>query len=233
MNLSGTQKERHLKTLKWLLAVMVISLLLGFFLIPADFGRIGKPGSRGTSADTLTTGIGAGDAGRIVTDELRKIAELTVMEYDYKNATDIKDIVKLGDADKFSLPILPTKKQIIMIYEGKIRIGIDVKALDIKVDTGADGAIRKVTMTLPETKILSHEMNRESFDYPLEKPGFLNGISTEDYNLLESTAREQIEERVMASDLFTRADEQLEEALTRYLAAVHGGSVKVEFRKKG
>lgn len=219
---------------KWIFAAAIAALLAGFFLIPADLGNFGgflhQTGT--ASGDTLTKGTGAGDAGRIVTDELQKIAELTVMEYDYKNATDIQDILKLGNADKFSIPILPTKKQIIMIYEGKIRIGVDAAELGINVDTAADGSIRKIIMTLPETKILSHEMNRKSFDYPLERPGFLNGISTEDYNLLEATARDQIEERVKAGNLFDKADEQLKEVLTRYLAAVHGSGVKVEFRKQ-
>ena len=75
-------------------------------------------------------------------------------------------------------------------------------------------------------------MDRESFDLILEKSGIMNGISTDDYNLLETTARERIEERVRSSDLFERAEEQLKEVLTRYLAALHGSGVKVEFKKK-
>lgn len=217
-----------MKTVKIILVMMVIGLLLGFFLIPENPGNSGNAASSG---NTLTIGTGAGDAGRIVTDELQEIAELTVLEYDYKNATDIKDVLKLGNSDRFSFPIFPTQKQIILIYEGKIRIGIDAKELGIEVDPGNDGSIRRVTMTLPETKILSHEMDRNNFEYPLEKSGVLNGLSTEDYNLLETTAREQIEEQVRSSDLFERAENQLKETLTQYIAALYGG-VKVEFRKE-
>ena len=224
-----------MRTVKLILAVMIAGLLLGFFLIPADFGNFrGAGGTRtggtGTSsAGTLTVGTGAGDADRVVTDELRKIAELTVMEYDYKDAVNFKDGLKIG---QISIPIPLTQKEAVMTYEGRIRIGIDAKELEIRTDSGADGSIRKVTMMVPEIKILSHEMDRESFDLILEKSGIMNGISTDDYNLLETTARERIEERVRSSDLFERAEEQLKEVLTRYLAALHGSGVKVEFRKK-
>ena len=224
-----------MRTVKLILAVMIAGLLLGFFLIPADFGNFrGAGGTRtggtGTSsAGTLTVGTGAGDADRVVTDELRKIAELTVMEYDYKDAVNFKDGLKIG---QISIPIPLTQKEAVMTYEGRIRIGIDAKELEIRADSGPDGSIRKITVMIPETKILSHEMDRESFDLILEKSGIMNGISTDDYNLLETTARERIEERVRSSDLFERAEEQLKEVLTRYLAALHGSGVKVEFRKK-
>ena len=224
-----------MRTVKLILAVMIAGLLLGFFLIPADFGNFrGAGGTRtggsGTSsAGTLTVGTGAGDADRVVTDELRKIAELTVMEYDYKDAVNFKDGLKIG---QISIPIPLTQKEAVMTYEGRIRIGIDAKELEIRTDSGSDGSIRKVTVMSPETKILSHEMDRESFNLILEKSGIMNGISTDDYNLLETTARERIEERVRSSDLFERAEEQLKEVLTRYLAALHGSGVKVEFRKK-
>ena len=224
-----------MRTVKLILAVMIAGFLLGFFLIPADLGDFrGTGGTRtggtGTSsAGTLTVGTGAGDADRVVTDELRKIAELTVMEYDYKDAVNFKDGLKIG---QISIPIPLTQKEAVMTYEGRIRIGIDAKELEIRTDSGPDGSIRKVTVMIPETKILSHEMDRESFNLILEKSGIMNGISTDDYNLLETTARERIEERVRSSDLFERAEEQLKEVLTRYLAALHGSGVKVEFRKK-
>lgn len=224
-----------MRTVKLILAVMIAGFLLGFFLIPADLGDFrGTGGTRtggtGTSsAGTLTVGTGAGDADRVVTDELRRIAELTVMEYDYKDAVNFKDGLKIG---QISIPIPLTQKEAVMTYEGRIRIGIDAKELEIRADSGPDGSIRKVTVMIPETKILSHEMDRESFDLILEKSGIMNGISTDDYNLLETTARERIEERVRSSDLFERAEEQLKEVLTRYLAALHGSGVKVEFKKK-
>ncbi|MBO6107309.1 MAG: DUF4230 domain-containing protein [Stomatobaculum sp.] len=224
-----------MRTVKLILAAMIAGLLLGFFLIPADFGifiggRGTRTGGTGTSsAGTLAAGTGAGDASRIVTDELRRIAELTVMEYDYKDAVNFKDGLKVG---QISIPLPLTQKEAVMTYEGRIRIGIDAKEMEIKADPGSDGSIRKVTVTLPETKILSHEMDRESFALILEKSGILNGISTEDYNLLETTAREKIEERVRNSDLFGRAEARLKEVLTAYLAALHGSGVKVEFKKK-
>ncbi len=224
-----------MKTVKIVLAMMVVGLLMGFFLIPADLGIPGGPGviaknQKTVSGDTVSTEIGAGDAGRIVTDELQKIAELTVMEFDYKDAVNYKDALKLGE---FSVPIPLTQKEAVMTYEGKIRIGIDAKQLGIDVDAASDGSVRKITVTVPETKILSHEMDRKSFNFILEKSGIMNEISTEDYNVLEKTAREQIEARVAESDLFDRAGVQLEEALSGYLAALHGSGVKVEFKKKG
>ena len=223
-----------MRKVKWILAAAIAALLAGFFLIPADFGNFrGFPGSLQqtgtTSGDTLTVGTGAGDADRIVTDEVRKIAELTVMEFDYKDAVNYRDGLKVG---QFSVPLPLTRKEAVMTYEGKIRIGIDAKELAIQAETGSGGGIRKVTVTVPEVRILSHEMDRDSFDFILEKSGFMNGISTDDYNLLENTAREKIEERVANSDLFDKAETQLEETLTGYLAAVHGSSVKVEFRKQ-
>ena len=68
-----------MRTVKLILAVMIAGFLLGFFLIPADLGDFrGTGGTRtggtGTSsAGTLTVGTGAGDADRVVTDELRRI----------------------------------------------------------------------------------------------------------------------------------------------------------------
>ena len=169
-----------MRTVKLILAVMIAGFLLGFFLIPADLGDFrGTGGTRtggtGTSsAGTLTVGTGAGDADRVVTDELRKIAELTVMEYDYKDAVNFKDGLKIG---QISIPIPLTQKEAVMTYEGRIRIGIDAKEMEIRADSGPDGSIRKVTVMIPETKILSHEMDRESFNLILEKSGIMNGTN--------------------------------------------------------
>lgn len=199
------------------LVLILAGLALGFFGLPSLFN--------GGSPTELLSNLQKGND-KAVTEKLSNIASNSVIEYDYTNA------VKLNSNEKFMKKItIPfTSKNIVMIYDGKMKIGADISEIEAKVDKGATGNINGITVTLPEVKINSNEIDRKSISFPVEKATILNGLKNSDYDELESTAKEKIEASVSASSVMTQAEQALKDNITGYIHGLYGEDVEVVFK---
>ena len=198
------------------LVLILAGLVLGFFGLPSILNN--------DSPAALLSKLQSGND-KAVTEKLSNIASNSVIEYDYTNAVKLNSTEKLFK--KVSIPF--TSKKVVMIYDGKMKIGAEISEVEAKVDKGTDGTVSSVSIVLPEVEITSNEIDRNSIAFPVEKSGLLNGIKNSDYDELEKTAKEKIENSVKASSVMTQAEQALKDNITGYLHGLYGEDVEVVF----
>ena len=123
----------------------------------------------GPSFVTINTTISAD----VLQDGLRDMGELATEEYYFKEVVSYSSIKQF-----LGLNLGLTESSYLAGYEGVIKAGIDFT--EIKVGKDDDNKI--ITVTLPRTRILSSEINPDSFELYSEKEGWGNPISVTDYN---------------------------------------------------
>lgn len=202
------------------LVLIICGLGLGFFGIPSILGN--------NTFDDVISKVKSGDEGA-VTEKLSYIAELSVLDFKYSNATSITDNIEVEKfKNKINIPF--TKKQIVMTYDGDIKLGVDAEKITVDINKSSDGSIEEVTVGLPPIKITSNDIDRESIDYPLEKNNILNNIKSEDFAKMEEAGKEKMAEAVSKNGAMDRAKEELKTTITGYLTAVYGDEVKISFK---
>jgi len=203
--------------MKKILAIILIIVGLGFgyFVLPSMLsGTIGS----------IVDGINNGDEAAI-TEKISDVAEESVMEYNYTNAVKLKDARKMFKDIKIPL----SEKEIVMIYDGKLKIGADVSKIKAEVDKGVTGEVKAVKVTLPEVKITSSEINRDTIKFSKESNGILNSIDNSDYDNLENKGKTEIEKTVKKSEVMNTAKLELEKTIKGYIKALYGNDVDVSF----
>lgn len=201
------------------LLFIVCGLAFGFFMIPSFMGD-------GEWNDIISK-VKDGDE-TALTEKVSEIAELSVLDFKYSNATSTTDSRSI-DTLKKEVNIPFTKKTIVMTYSGEIRIGVDADKITVKPVKGADGAVEQVVIGLPPLKITSNDIDRDTIEFPLEKNNILNSIKTEDYASLEEDGKKEMAEAVSKNGAMDRAKEELKATITGYLTAMYGDEVKVTF----
>lgn len=202
------------------LVLIVAGLGIGFFGIPSVLGNV--------SFNEAVSKLKSGDDGA-VTEKVSYIAELSVLDFKYTNATSITDSHKIeAFSKKVNLPF--TKKAIVMVYDGDIKIGVDADEITVEVDKGSGDKVTAVTVGLPPMKITSNDIDRDSIRYPLEKNNILNNIETEDYAKMEEDGKEKMAKAVESNGAMDRAREELKTTITGYLTALYGDDVKITFK---
>ena len=198
------------------LALILAGLVLGFFGLPSILNN--------NSPAALLSKLQSGNE-KAVTEKLSNIASNSVVQYDYTNAVTLNSTEKLFK--KVSIPF--TSKKVVMIYNGKMKIGADISEVEAKVDKDSSGKVNNIAIVLPKVDITSNEIDRKSISFPVEKSGLLNGVKNSDYDELEKTAKDKIESSVKASSVMTQAEQTLKDNITGYLHGLYGEDVEVVF----
>ena len=140
--------------------------------------------------------------------QVLSISELTTIKYDYTNVIDSSASHTIKG---WAVP--GTKKLIIAVLDGTMKIGIDVSKISIE-----DAQLsRTVTITIPKAEVLDH--------YPRdqrvleEKDGLLNKVTIEDYVLDVAKAQQEMEEKARKDGLFARAEEEAVKMIEQFAGA--------------
>ena len=125
-----------------------------------------------------------------------------------------QDVAKLVDI----LPawrINKSIKEFVLVYKGDVKLGYDMKDIQIYVDKIA----KTITITLPEPKILSHSIDFESIEVLMEKEGWFNDIKFEDFKKF-FVYEQKIYEQTNYDELKKRAREQAQRIIFLYLSGI-------------
>lgn len=198
------------------LALILAGLVLGLFGLPMMMNG----GSPNNILDNLRNNENT------VTEKLTDIAEASVLEYDYSNAIVLNDYKKIFKT-KIKIPF--TGKKLVVTYDGKMKLGADVSKLEISIDKKG-GKVSSVEITMPEIVITSHEIDRSSMAFPIEKSSLINSIKTADLDEIEQKAKDEIEKDVKGSSVMKEAEQEFKESVTGYLTALYGEEVEVVFK---
>lgn len=163
------------------LLILILALGLSFFL--------GAVLTHRDSAPTITTDL--------ISQRLNGIQELATVEYYYTNMGQYEN-----QLDFYGWKVPFTTKRFILSYDAVIKAGVDLSALDVRVTDDT------ITITLPEPKILSHEIPEDSIQVFDETHNIFNPIRISDYTGFTRDQKALLEERAIENGLLDKASEQ-------------------------
>lgn len=194
--------------------IFLFALILGAALA---FWAVGYFDSLQIDAPAITSSL--------LKEELKYVKDLVTVEYRYTNA----DKAEFPGHVLFGQNIPFTGKSFIVSYDGVIKYGVDLSAVDIRVNEAA----RTVTVTVPQSKIISHEIPEESFKALDEKNGLFNRIHIDDVTEFRQAQKSAMEAKAAEMGLPRQAQEQSGAAIEALLSATPGMedySLKIQYK---
>lgn len=170
--------------------VLIILLLVTFLM--------GYSARNKNSSPKVTTDL--------ISQRLMAAQDLVTVEYYYTNMGQFEH---QNDFYGWRVPL--TKKGFIVSYDGIIKAGIDMG--EVQVNLSGDS----LELTIPEAKIISHEMNQESIEVFDESRNIFNPISITDFTGFTNDQRVKIEDKAISNGLLTEAKERGEDTLKTWL----------------
>lgn len=155
--------------------------------------------------------------GSLVSDRLSALRELVTTEYIYTNSGKYENqnqITIIGQ--NINIPF--TGKRFIVAYDGCIKAGVDLSRAQIEID----GDAHTVTITLPESEIISHVTFEDTLVVLDETNNVFNPISIENYSEFVSKQKDSMEAKAIERGLLTNADASARLIVQSFLSQIPG-----------
>ncbi len=149
--------------------------------------------------------------GDLLASRLRSVQELVTVSYYYTNMGRFENQV-----DFYGWKVPFTTKSFIVSYDGVIKAGVDLEKLQVSIGGG------EVTVTLPESRIISHEIPEDSLEVFDESDNLFNHITIEDYTAFTQDQKSAMEQRAVDGGLLDRANQEARTAVDSLLRIMPG-----------
>ena len=149
--------------------------------------------------------------GDLLASRLRSVQELVTVSYYYTNMGRFENQV-----DFYGWKVPFTTKSFIVSYDGVIKAGVDLEKLQVSIGDG------EVTVTLPESRIISHEIPEDSLEVFDESDNLFNHITIEDYTAFTQDQKSAMEQRAVDGGLLDRANQEARTAVDSLLRIMTG-----------
>lgn len=149
--------------------------------------------------------------GDLLASRLRSVQELVTVSYYYTNMGRFENQV-----DFYGWKVPFTTKSFIVSYDGVIKAGVDLEQLQVSIGGG------EVTVTLPESRIISHEIPEDSLAVFDESDNLFNHITIEDYTAFTRDQKSAMEQRAVDGGLLDRANQEARTAVDSLLRIMPG-----------
>ena len=160
--------------------------------------------------------------------EILKINELAVMEYKYRNTGMINahDTFNVSFLNGKKIPF--SSKMCIISMDGTIKVGIDAN----KVNVGTDNMSKKITIQLPESQVLSNELDEKSLYVYSEDDSFLNRLSAQDHSDLRQKIKDDATKLAEDNGIIKQADDRVKELIKTMLEKIPNikDNYEIEFK---
>lgn len=138
----------------------------------------------------------------VLHQQLEAIGELGTVKYYYTNMGKYEKNLSVSGQN---IPF--TKTSFIISYDGTIKAGIDLKEIGFALRD------KVIVVTIPEAKLLSHEVDQDSLQVFDEKNSIFNGLTTEDVTGFEGEQKKTMESRALAAGILEEARANAQGAL--------------------
>ena len=149
--------------------------------------------------------------GDLLASQLRSVQELVTVSYYYTNMGRFEN-----QLDFYGWKVPFTTKSFIVSYDGVIKAGVDLEQLQVSIGGG------EVTVTLPESRIISHEIPEDSLEVFDESDNLFNHITIEDYTAFTQDQKSAMEQRAVDGGLLDRANQEARTAVDSLLRIMPG-----------
>ena len=185
-----SEKKIHInQTLKNIIAIVIIALVFFF---------VGKLWPSGEEPTKMTSDL--------LSQQIQNISELAVVEYNYTNMGKFEN-----QATFYGWKVPFTTKSFIISYDGKIKVGIDMSLVEVKIKG------KNISVSVPEAKILSHEIDEKSIEIFDETKNIFNQISITDYNQFAIDQKDKMETNVKEKGIIKESQEKTEKVITSFI----------------
>ncbi|GGE27651.1 DUF4230 domain-containing protein [Streptococcus himalayensis] len=144
----------------------------------------------------------------LIKNRLEAAKELVTTKYYYTNVGSFEN-----HQDFYGWKVPFTTKKFILSYDGVIHAGMDLEQMTVQVKG------KTIQLTLPEAKILSHEIDDNSLKVFDEKNSIFNSIQIEDYTSFAKGQKEKLEKEAIDKGLYKKTVADAKVALKDLLLA--------------
>ncbi len=200
-----SEKKIHInQTLKNIIAIVIIALVFFF---------VGKLWPSGEEPTKMTSDL--------LSQQIQNISELAVVEYNYTNMGKFEN-----QATFYGWKVPFTTKSFIISYDGKIKVGIDMSLVEVKIKG------KNISVFVPEAKILSHEIDEKSIEIFDETKNIFNQISITDYNQFAIDQKDKMETSVKEKGIIKESQEKTEKVITSFIKSSYqlSDDYKIKFQ---
>lgn len=149
------------------------------------------------------------ESSTVILNKIEKVVKLVAVEGNISEIYDYKDY--------YNFDIAPFRKKALVRVNARVSVGYDFEKVNIKVDELS----KTITLSnFPEAEILSIDHDLDYYDIT---QGTFNRFSNEDYNKINTRAKEFVANKARESDLLNAAEEQKQEILDMIRILVKGG----------
>ena len=114
-----------------------------------------------------------------------------------------------------------------VFYKGTVKIGTDMEKADISMNDAGN----KVTVSIPHSTVLSHEIDEDSFQVIDLDNGLFNRVKLEDDTEFRKEQKTAVEKKIRKDGIFEEADNNLESQLIKYFGMAYANvNVEVVFK---
>ena len=157
-------------------------------------------------------------------EEIRRVRELVVLEYHYKNVGELRD-----QKDFRGIPLPFTGRRILYTFKGTIKAGVNIGQIVPIIDEET----KTVTLIIPEGGILSHEVPPEDVKPYDESTSLFSNFTMSDYSNLLADRKAQVQQEFLEegylSDVQKEAGETLKELLT-LIPGMDGYTLRIAYQ---
>ena len=191
----GSRLSLKVKILLGIVAVVAVGAV--GLLIGMNFGKEPEP--------VITADL--------IGQQLQDAQELVSVDYRYTNMGKFEN-----QLDFYGWNVPFTDKSFIVSYDGIIKAGVDLSQVKPEVNE----VTKTVTVTLPESRIISHEIPESSIQVFNEKDGLFTPITIEDYTGFTQDQKGTVEQKAIDNGLLTAASQRAREAVSSLLSLMPG-----------
>ncbi|MBQ1568174.1 MAG: DUF4230 domain-containing protein [Erysipelotrichaceae bacterium] len=169
--------------------------------------------------------------GETIESGLRQIGEMNTAEYYFTRTETVEDSKKLDLTSigiDFVTNIPLTSNSFTYSYDGNIKAGIDFTEIEVSIDRDA----KTITVLLPKSRIMSSEVDPDSYKFYEIKNNILNPISPEDYAVSFADLIHKEEERAVEEGLLEKADENAQKILKNFISSYSSDSYSITIKTK-
>lgn len=142
----------------------------------------------------------------LIASRISMVKKLITLEYHYTNMGAMKN-----QNEFYGWKVPFTEKSFIISYDGVIYAGVDIDKADIKIEG------KEIIITLPKSKILSHEIKEDSITIFDEKTSIFNPIEIKDYTSFSTDQKKIMEDKAITGGLLDTANENTKKAIEEIL----------------
>lgn len=108
--------------------------------------------------------------------------------------------------------------QFVALYDGYIKAGIDLQDVRFNIDQSS----KTITITMPKSKILDHNIPQETINVLQVKNNLFNSVSFNDYNRFISAEKSVMAETAVGQGILEEADKEAKMVIESFLENVPG-----------